>query len=167
MRKGTKAFVLEEMVEDEGDNDWRRFVVDNTGRELPPALVRAGRKEEMQTFAEMGVYAIETRSVAISKGANITKAIAVQAVAAWRQILIALPDVLAYASLSKFLDKFEKKPIFFPGDRVSVRWYADGQQYEGILTKFESDGWCWVEFFGEEGAWIVRQDLNPTTVVQL
>ena len=74
----------------------------------------------------------------------------------------------------------KKKPIFFPGEKVSVRWDADGQQYEGILTEFESDGWHWVEFFGEKGAWIVRQDLNPissastnlgsqcsTTVVQL
>ena len=160
-------------------------------------LERAGSNSE---YAEYGIYlqdemfqALGDRGTGlaqdpgknsiddfISKRVNITKTIAVEAVAVWRQILIALPDVLGYASLSKFLDKFEKKPIFFPGEKVSVRWYADRQQYEGILTEFERDGWHWVQFFGEEGAWIVRQDLNPissastnlgsqcsTTVVQL
>ena len=49
----------------------------------------------------------------ISKGVNITKAIAVEAVAAWRQILIDLPDFLGYASPSKFLDKLEKNQSSF------------------------------------------------------
>ena len=100
----------------------------------------------------------------ISKGVDSTKAIAVKAVAAWRQTLIALPAALKYASLLVFLDKLEKGPIFFVGDKVSVRWYSDEQQlqYDGVLTQFYSHGWYWVEFLTEkEGAWIAHQDLNP------
>ena len=100
----------------------------------------------------------------ISKGVDSTKAIAVKAVAAWRQTLIALPAALKYASLSVFLDKLKKGPIFFVGDKVSVRWYSDEQQlqYDGVLTQFYSHGWYWVEFLTEkEGAWIAHQDLNP------
>ena len=81
--------------------------------------------------------------------------------------MIDLPDFLGYASPSEFLDKLKKK---IPGDKVSVRWYADGQQYEGFLTEWESDGWCWVEFLEYEGVWIPPQDLTvirQSAVVQI
>ena len=67
---------------------------------------------------------------------------------------------MAYASLSDFLDKFAGDPIFSPGDKVSVHWHADGQEYEATLRGFGSHGWCWVEFLSGEHAYIARQDLT-------
>ena len=52
-------------MDDEGDLDWRRYVDDNTGLELLAALVRAGRKEGMRIFKEMGVYEIENVGFAL------------------------------------------------------------------------------------------------------
>ena len=56
----------------------------------------------------------------ISKGVTITKAIALRAVAAWRQVLTALPASLGYASLSELLKRFARDPVFSRGDKVSV-----------------------------------------------
>ena len=90
----------------------------------------------------------------------MTKTIAFRAVSAWRQVLSALPASLGYSSLSEFLKKFTRDPVFSRGDKVSVHWLADGREYEAILRGFGGHGQCWVEFFSGEHAHIARQYLT-------
>ena len=77
-----------------------------------------------------------------SKRITIPKAIALRAVAAWRQVLTALPASLGSASLSEFLEKFARDPVFCRGDKASVHWLADGKEYEAFLRGFGGHGQC-------------------------